>query len=115
MEGEQTASFTDSLKAVKANSASLSTASIVAYNVEEEPITSLLKGKFMIIKNFFKDVIHKMASLFKSLRINKKIHELMLNCFVAEKDEYYSYDEPSPEKMENKTFWIQIVDKEDEQ
>lgn len=65
----------------------------------------------MTLKKIVKDAIDKVASFFKS--IYRKFHELMLNCFIAEKDEYYSYEEPPTEKMKDKTFWIQIVDKED--
>lgn len=43
--------------------------------------------------------------------ILEKIHECLLNIFIAKSDEYYSYDEPPLEKMENKLFWIQIVRK----
>ena len=47
------------------------------------------------------------ASLFNS--IQNKIHtlqEYLLNEFVANDDEFYSYDEPTAEQMDGKTFWI---------
>ena len=45
-----------------------------------------------------------------SLTIKKRIIRWYLNTFVAQKDEYYDYNQPSEKKMENKLFWIQIVD-----
>lgn len=48
-------------------------------------------------------------------KLYEKIYELVLNTFIAKPDEYYSYDEPSAKKMENKSFWIQIVRNEKEE
>lgn len=45
-----------------------------------------------------------------SLTIKKRIIRWYLNTFVAQKDECYDYNQPSEKKMENKLFWIQIVD-----
>ncbi len=49
------------------------------------------------------------ASLFNSMQNKiRKIQEYILNECVAKEDEYYSYEEPSPEFMEenNYTFWM---------
>ena len=47
------------------------------------------------------------ASLFNSIQ-NKthKLQEYLLNEFAADEDEFYSYDEPTAEQMDGKTFWI---------
>ena len=42
----------------------------------------------------------------------ERIHECILNTFIAKNDELYSYDKPPLEKMRDKLFWIQIVRKE---
>lgn len=49
------------------------------------------------------------ASLFNSIQNKiRTVQEYVLNEFVAEEDEYFSYEEPSEELMENKTWWIQL-------
>ena len=51
------------------------------------------------------------ASLFNSIQNKlRKVQEHILNEHVAESDEYYSYEEPSSEFMEenNYTFWMKI-------
>lgn len=49
------------------------------------------------------------ASLFNSIQNKiRMVQEYVLNEFVAEEDEYFSYEEPSEELMENKTWWIQL-------
>lgn len=66
----------------------------------------------MDINLILKGATNKVASFF--VKIYERTHECLLNTFVAKADEYYSYDEPLPEKMKNKTFWIQILRKEKE-
>jgi hypothetical protein len=46
----------------------------------------------------------------KFLNIKRTIIKCYLNLFVAKKDEYYDYEEPSESKMKNKNYWIQIVE-----
>ena len=49
------------------------------------------------------------ASLFNSIQNKiRSVQEYLLNEFVADDDEYYSYTEPTDEQMEGKTWWIQI-------
>lgn len=49
------------------------------------------------------------ASLFHSIQNKIRILELfLLNEFVAEKDEYYSYEEPDEAQMEGRLFWVQL-------
>lgn len=48
------------------------------------------------------------ASLLNSVQNKiRKVQEYLLNSFVAEDDEYYSYTEPTDEQMEGKIWWIQ--------
>lgn len=48
------------------------------------------------------------ASLFNSIQNKiRTVQEYLLNKFIAEDDEYYSYTEPTEEQMEGKTWWIQ--------
>ena len=50
------------------------------------------------------------ASLFNSIQNRlRSVQEYLLNQFVAEDDEYYSYEEPTAEFMEenNYIWWIQ--------
>lgn len=48
------------------------------------------------------------ASIFNSIQTKiRTIQEYLLNKFIAEDDEYFSYEEPSEEEMGNKTWWIQ--------
>lgn len=72
-----------------------------------------------LIKNNFDDATELLnndhyvkgfrASLFNSIQNKiRKLEEYLLNEFVAEKDEYYSYDEPDIAQMTGKSFWIQI-------
>lgn len=50
------------------------------------------------------------ASLFNSIQNKiRKLEEFLLNEFAAEKDEYYSYEEPDAKQMDGKSFWIQIL------
>lgn len=67
----------------------------------------------MNIKTKIKDTINKVVSFFHKNYIYKKLHEIILNIFIAKPDEYFSYDEPSSKKMKNKTYWIQIADEEE--
>ena len=47
------------------------------------------------------------ASLFNSIQNKiRTLQEYLLNELVADEDEFYSYDEPTAEQMEGKTFWI---------
>ncbi len=49
------------------------------------------------------------ASLFNSIQNKIRALEIyLLNEYVAEDDEFYSFTEPTEKQMENKTFWIQI-------
>lgn len=51
------------------------------------------------------------------LNIKNKIYLWFLNKFVAKKDEYYGFTEPSEEWMNlnNKKFWIQPCNGSDEE
>ena len=64
----------------------------------------------MKIKKLLKEVAEKVTSYLNKIKM--RIYEIYLNLFVAEKDEYYSYEKPSEKQMRNKEFWIQI-EKED--
>ena len=47
------------------------------------------------------------ASLFNSIQNKiRTLQEYLLNEFAANEDEFYSYDEPTAEQMDGKTFWI---------
>ena len=47
------------------------------------------------------------ASLFNSIQNKiRTLQEYLLNELVANEDEFYSYDEPTAEQMDGKTFWI---------
>ena len=47
------------------------------------------------------------ASLFNSIQNKiRTLQEYLLNELVADEDSYYSYDEPTAEQMDGKTFWI---------
>ena len=47
------------------------------------------------------------ASLFNSIQNKiRTLQEYLLNEFAADEDEFYSYDEPTAEQMDGKTFWI---------
>ena len=47
------------------------------------------------------------ASLFNSIQNKiRTLQEYLLNEFEADEDEFYSYDEPTAEQMDGKTFWI---------
>lgn len=47
------------------------------------------------------------ASLFNSIQNKiRTLQEYLLNELVADEDEFYSYDEPTAEQMDGKTFWI---------
>lgn len=49
------------------------------------------------------------ASLLNSIQNKILALEIyLLNEYVANTDEYYSFTEPTKEQMKNKTFWIQI-------
>lgn len=49
------------------------------------------------------------ASLFNSIQNKIRALEIyLLNEYVAEDDELYSFTEPTEEQMKDKTFWIQI-------
>lgn len=49
------------------------------------------------------------ASLFNSIQNKIRALEIyLLNEYVAETDELYSFTEPTEEQMKDKTFWIKI-------
>lgn len=49
------------------------------------------------------------ASLFNSIQNKIRALEVyLLNEFIADTDEFYSFIEPTEEQMKNKSFWIQI-------
>ncbi len=49
------------------------------------------------------------ASLFNSIQNKIRALEVyLLNEFIADTDEFYSFIEPTEEQMKDKTFWIQI-------
>lgn len=62
----------------------------------------------MNIKNSLEDAVVKSAASSFYGKIARFIFKSYLNLFVADKDEYYDYTEPSDKKMRNKTFWVQI-------
>jgi len=72
---------------------------------------NLIKNKFydaagLLNNNYAKGF---RASIFNSIQNKiRKLEEFLLNEFVPDKDEYYSYDEPDEAQMEGRSFWIQI-------
>ena len=64
----------------------------------------------MKILNRILNIFRESSGKEGSLTLRQKITRWYLNLFVAKKDEYYDYEEPSERKMKNKEYWIQIIE-----